>query len=225
MNRSSRAAIGGTNYALIHNAIRDAILAGELQQGERMKVLDLAKRYGVSTNPIREALQQLQAEGLIELVPNKGATVRVIDRKLAGNLFEIREALDGIIARRAARVATDKDVASLRDLDNQLKEARHSGTSKRSTRLASYFHERIGEIAGNDEAVKMRQANVNLFNLMRTLPAPENPPKRNFTELEAEHKAIIDAIARRDEDAAEAAARAHARASAARKLRRFPDPE
>ncbi|MCE0504104.1 MULTISPECIES: GntR family transcriptional regulator [unclassified Roseivivax] len=221
MSRSPAPAIGGTNYALIHNAIRDAILAGELKQGERMKVQGLAERYGVSTNPIREALQQLQAEGLIEMIPNKGARVRVIDRHQAESLFEVREALDGIIARRAARVATDEDISSLRDLEDQLRKARASGSPKRLGRMATYFHERIGEIAGNDEAVKMRRATANLFALIRSIPAPKGQESESDGDLEEEHSAILDAIAARDEDAAEAAARAHARSSAQRKLARF----
>ena len=82
----------------IYELIRNDIISGQLRANERLKVVDLAKRYGTSTNPIREALQQLQGEGLVVIAPNKGATVRTIDEHLIREIYEVNAVLDGFFA-------------------------------------------------------------------------------------------------------------------------------
>ena len=93
--------------------IRDDIVAGELLFGARITIDALATRYGVSHMPVREALRELQGEGLVVIEPNRGARVRTIDTRFVENLFEIRTALEVMMVRRAAQRATPADIAEL----------------------------------------------------------------------------------------------------------------
>src|SRR5437764_1195259 len=83
--------------------IRDDIVAGTLPLGSRITIDALALRYGVSHMPVREALRDLQGEGLVVIEPNRGARVRAIDARFVENIFEIRTALEVMMVRRAAR--------------------------------------------------------------------------------------------------------------------------
>src|SRR3954462_13317278 len=93
--------------------IRDDVVAGNLGFGERLTIDALAIRYDVSHMPVREALRELQGEGLVVVEPNRGARVRNIDANFIDNLFEIRTALEVMMVRRAARRARPSDVDEL----------------------------------------------------------------------------------------------------------------
>src|SRR5690349_17936694 len=87
-----------TNYGRVCDAIRNDIVAGRFPPGTRLKIQEIMAEYRISSNPIREALQQLQGEGLVVISPNKGATVREIDEQFLRNIYEIAEGMDGILA-------------------------------------------------------------------------------------------------------------------------------
>jgi len=95
--------------------IREAIIDGRLEPGERLKEEELARQLGISRTPIREALLMLQVEGLITAEPNRGATVRAHTSGDHEDLYILRARLGGHAARRAARLVTDADVERLRE--------------------------------------------------------------------------------------------------------------
>ena len=95
----------------IQHRIRDDILSGQLAFGVRITTADLAVRYGVSQMPIRMALRELRGEGLVTMEPNRGARVRSIDPEFIGNIFDIRNALEVLVVRRAARLRTAQHIA------------------------------------------------------------------------------------------------------------------
>jgi DNA-binding transcriptional regulator YhcF (GntR family) len=101
----------------IQHRIRDDILSGQLAFGVRITTADLAVRYGVSQMPIRMALRELRGEGLVTMEPNRGARVRSIDPEFIGNIFDIRNALEVLVVRRAARLRTTQHIAQLQSLD------------------------------------------------------------------------------------------------------------
>lgn len=199
--------IGGTSYNRIRDAIRASIFSREFAPGSRLKVLDLAKQYSVSPIPIREALQQLQGEGLVVIAPNKGATVRVIDQTLIANIFDIREAIDGMLARVSAPLATPQHIDKLHKIEDSIHEAVAANELEKAGELGRLFHEYIGHIANNMEAVTIRRAHANIFRSVKT--AMGHRKARNPAAHD-EHLAIIDALARHDPVEAEAAARRHA---------------
>src|SRR6185437_12412540 len=106
------------NSSLSHRVTADLrrdIESGALEPGAWLKTESLAARYGVSANPVREALWRLQGEGYVVANPNQGARVRVVDDDFVRNIFEIREALEPLIIRRFCERATASDIARLRE--------------------------------------------------------------------------------------------------------------
>ena len=100
----------------VANDLRRDIIAGVLAPGTWLKTEELAQRYAVSANPVREALWKLQGEGFVVANPNQGARVRVVDDDFVRNIFEIREALEPIIVRRFCERATARrDRTAARD--------------------------------------------------------------------------------------------------------------
>src|SRR2546421_13031594 len=93
--------------------IRQAILDGRLEPGSRLKEEELARELGISRTPVREALLVLQAEGLVDAVPNRGAVVRSHDANDLEDLYQLRALLEGYAARRAAANVTEQDVVEL----------------------------------------------------------------------------------------------------------------
>src|SRR4051794_29572155 len=98
----------------VANDLRRDIVAGVLVPGNWLKTEDLAARYGVSANLVREALWRLQGEGFVVANPNQGARVRLVDDDFVRNIFEIREALEPVIVRRFCARATREDIERLR---------------------------------------------------------------------------------------------------------------
>ena len=108
---------------VVFNTLRDAILKGELEPGERLMEIQLAERLGVSRTPVREAFQALEAEGLIELRMNKGAIVKPIDEKYITDHYEMRILLESEAAARAAKNGmpeADKLIEKLMDTQKRM---------------------------------------------------------------------------------------------------------
>jgi DNA-binding GntR family transcriptional regulator len=213
--------IVGTNYSRVRDAIRDRIVGGVYLPGTRLKVQELCDQFGISSNPIREALQQLQGEGLVVILPNKGATVRLIDEQMIRHIYEIGEAIDGILANRCATIATLAQVDQLRDIERRMEAAAAAGDSVGRANCNGEFHVFLGAISGNTEAVDIRRRHQNLI---RTIRQRYGYSPSRIEEIHVEHRAIIDAIARGDVSAAEQAARLHTVRSCDDMLSRYTGP-
>ncbi|MGG5822535.1 GntR family transcriptional regulator [Falsiroseomonas sp. HW251] len=190
---------GSTVYQRVHEHLRAEIIAGRLPPGMRLKIQDLATRYGLSHMPVREALQQLQGEGLVVMSPNRGATVRRMDAQFVRNLFGIREALEGYLTRQAAGALTPDDIAALRAIQAELRTAHRTRDMQSIVRLNRAFHRTIEAAAGNDEAIRLLDLHSNLIGALRTRVGYR--PGRVETVL-AEHDAMVEALAAGDAAAA-----------------------
>jgi DNA-binding GntR family transcriptional regulator len=100
----------------VRDLLEEAILGGELKPGERLRAEALAQRFGTSRTPIREALLQLEGQGLVEVEPNRGAVVRTFDRDDVLDLYEVRALLEPAAAARAARRISAGDIERLDEL-------------------------------------------------------------------------------------------------------------
>jgi DNA-binding GntR family transcriptional regulator len=218
---AEEAVIAGTSYARVRDAIRDRIVGGTYLPGTRLKINDLCEQFGISSNPIREALQQLQGEGLVVISPNRGATVRLIDEQMIRHIYEIGEALDGILANRCAAIATPPQVEQLREIQRRMEAAAAAGDAVGRADQNGEFHVLLGTISGNTEAVDIRRRHQNLI---RTIRQKYGYSPQRLGQIHAEHWAIIDAIAAHDVAAAEAAARTHAVRSLEDMLTRYVGP-
>jgi DNA-binding GntR family transcriptional regulator len=187
-------------------ALRDAILSGRLPAGTRLRQTELAGRLAISRTPIREALGRLQQEGLVEILPAAGVRVAVLNLTEAAELYDVREVLDGLAARLAARRA---DATALAGLDKSLvRMARCLQREESNQWFPAHvaFHDAIFRAAGNARLQAMSSVvrlSIRHFHplLLRTANRLEDALR--------EHRGIFEAIAARDEIAAERLARAH----------------
>src|SRR6185312_15044925 len=102
-----------TNYTRLRDLIRADIVEGRLPSGARLKIDELAKRYESSAIPVREALQQLQGEGVVVFLPNRGASVRRIDADFLRNIHEVRALTEPFLIRWFARHRTEAQLEAL----------------------------------------------------------------------------------------------------------------
>jgi DNA-binding GntR family transcriptional regulator len=196
----------GTEADEGYERLYQAILRGELQPNERLIEMDLAQLYSVGRAAIRTALARLEQDGLVEREPNRGARVRAISEEEAVETIEARAVLEGLAARYAARNVTDADIAHLRaiigEMEARLAEGDLLGISEGNTRL----HSRLLQIANNQTVARLieRLHAQHVRSQFRIILVPGRPPRSV-----AEHRAIVEAVASRDPDAAEAAMRSH----------------
>ncbi|HEY2372047.1 MAG TPA: GntR family transcriptional regulator [Gaiellaceae bacterium] len=209
------------------------VLNGELPMGARLRQAALAEEFGVSRTPVREALRKLQASGLVELRPNRGALVRGLSSREVRDAYEVRAELEGLAAELAALHVHHEHVDRLRQAQEQFRAAladavaaRDAGAepsrdvSDRWGRANDLFHQAIQEAAGNDVLA------ATLAHLHRSFPRDlTRTVLRESTMLlnenVHEHETILAAIERRDPAAARELMVAHVRRAGSLVTRRL----
>ncbi|GAA4607279.1 hypothetical protein GCM10023195_27470 [Actinoallomurus liliacearum] len=199
-------ATGETERLDVTAAIREAIARGDFAPNQRLVEADLSEQFGVSRGGVRTALFELANEGLVERIQHRGARVRAITLDEAIEISEVRMAVEGLCAAKAAEHVTDEQMAELRALDAAMRAAVADGHVLRYSELNRALHQRIVEISGQGTAAavlsRLRAQNVRHQFRLALLPGRPNVSL-------AEHHAIIEAICARAPEAAERAARAH----------------
>lgn len=137
--------------------IRQAILSGRYAPGERLKVADLSAHLGFSPMPLREALRKLEGEGLVEVEPNRGATVRRLDQKFVEDLFELSGELRIFALRRGLLKMTLDTLDTLERLAEEYEAAIAENNLSRGLRANREFHSLIVRIGGNREVERVFQ--------------------------------------------------------------------
>lgn len=201
----------------VYQQIQERVLTGRIPPGSALSVPRLAADLGVSRSPVREAVQQLIAVGLAVHVPYAGARVRALDEDLVDDVFELRESLDALAARRAtARMAP----AVVDDLDRIVEESRRVGEegadAARMAALDVRFHALLRDQAGSEP---LTLALVRLEALGHLISADMWNRPENSASAISEHEAIAAAVRRGDAEAAGALAAAHVRSVAVRRRR------
>ena len=191
-------------YAL--DALRQAILGGDLAPGQRLIEEELAAELSVTRASLRAALIELTAEGLVERVPNKGARVRVVTADEAVEITECRMALEALCAVKAAERVTDEQIAALRELGEGLKRSVADGDPLKYSAANTELHRVVRAISGQTVAVELlARLNAQLVRHQFQLAQRPGRPEQSL----GEHLAIIDAIIRRDPGTADEATRRH----------------
>ena len=190
------------------DAIRAAIADGEFVPNQRLVEADLSERFGASRTNVRTALVQLASEGLVERVQNRGARVRAVSLDEAVEITEVRMALEGLCAAKAAERLTDADRDRLRDIGDAMRAAVASGDLLGYSELNRRLHDLVLELAGQTTATaileRLRGQSVrHQFQLAMH-------PGRPSVSL-PQHLEIIEALCAGDADGAEAAMRRHIR--------------
>jgi DNA-binding GntR family transcriptional regulator len=193
----------GTSSALVDEtaaAIRKRIMSGEIPIGAQLRQAELASLLGVSRTPIREALRQLQTGGLIEVVPNRGAIVRVPAPWEVREAYEVRAELEGLACERAVRRITGDVLDDLRRANEVLRRAHPARPSRTAANAVSStvandrFHTLIHQTAGNERLARViKEINEAFPRNVSALVLQDDP--RNRDDNHAEHEQIIQALA------------------------------
>jgi DNA-binding GntR family transcriptional regulator len=186
-------------------AIRARIMSGEIPIGAQLRQADLAATLGVSRTPIREALRQLQAGGLIEVLPRRGAVVRVPAPWEVREAYEVRAELEGLACVRAVGEITSEQLDELRRTNDVLRDGPHA---RPATAANDRFHALIHEIAGNERLARtIRDINDAFPRNVSALVLQDNPRLR--ANNLAQHERIVEALAANDAEFARKEMREH----------------
>lgn len=191
---------------VIFNTIREAIIIGELKPGERLMEVQLAEKMGVSRTPVREAIRKLELEGLVEMLPRKGARVANLSEKDIMDVLEVRSTLDGLASSLSALRITDDEIKELKHILAQFITCVEKNNLQGSIRKDVEFHDVIYRSSRND---KLIQISNNLREQVQRYRVIYMKDYSSSSELVKEHTEILDAISRRDPDAAMKVARLH----------------
>jgi DNA-binding GntR family transcriptional regulator len=203
---NARQTYGVTVEQAAVDALRAAILGGDMAPGQRLVEAELADGYGVSRASVRAALIDLTAEGLVERIPHRGARVRIVSRDEAVAITECRMVLEGLCAAKAAERVTGAQREALAELGEGMRRAVEDADPMKYSALNREMHRLVREIAAQPVADGLlRRLNAQLVRHQFRLALRPGRPQVSLPE----HLAIIDAIRRRDPDAAELAARRH----------------
>ena len=203
---TSRAAIGAgaretLGYRPLHEIVRanlrDAILAGRHEPGARLAISAIARGYGVSAIPVREALRGLEAEGIVEFSPNRGAVVKKLSRDELVEIFLIRVQLEGLSLRKAIPNLTEKDFRQLDDLVAQMDAS--VGEPSAWLNANQKFHLLISKAA---RLPRLHHMLTSLWGVSRPYMGVYMARIVNPRKARAEHMALIRACKRKDAAAA-----------------------
>ena len=140
---------------VVFNTLRQAILKGELAPGERLMEIQLAERLGVSRTPIREAIRKLELEGLVLMVPRKGAEVAKISEKSLRDVLEVRRSLEELAIELACQRMSQEAVEELEKKQEEFKSAVENGSAMDIAETDEAYHDVIYKGTCNDRLVQM----------------------------------------------------------------------
>ena len=190
----------------VYEAMRGAILQGDVRPGERLTEMRISQALGVSRTPVREAIRRLTKEGLIIAPPHRGAEVAGINPKHLQDVLEVRRALEELASETVCARIRDDGIRQLRQIHTRLREAMKSGDMDSITAQDEAFHAALYRFTENDELIRL------LDNMRRQVFRFRFEYIKDRCEWDAivrEHGQIIDALAARDADKAREAMRAH----------------
>ncbi|CAH1692392.1 HTH gntR-type domain-containing protein [Hyphomicrobiales bacterium] len=189
----------------VYRQIRQGIRSGRYKPGDRLREAELATQLDVSRTPIREAINRLVSDRLVEVAPSRGVMVVQLDRQQVRELYALREALEGTAAGFAARHASAAEIEMMYELLAASKEALGPADAAAAN---TRFHQAIHESAHNRY---LGLALEQLSDSLALLPGTTfEEPGRAETAI-GEHLAILEAIAEREPERADEAARLHIR--------------
>lgn len=201
--------MGEDNYSLssrVFRTIRENILSGKYEPEEELKEKTIGEELGVSRTPVREALRQLELEGLVTIIPNKGAYVVGISKKDIRDIYEIRSRLEGLCAKWAAENITKEQLDELEEniylSDFHVKK----GNSEQVLELDNRFHEILYNSSGSRE---MRHILVDFHHYLQRVRKVTLAENKRAVNSIREHRKIVEALKLHDAKLAEKLANEH----------------
>lgn len=191
---------------VVFNTLRQAILTGELKPGERLMEIHLANKLGVSRTPIREAIRKLELEGLVTMIPRRGAEVAQITEKSMNDVLEVRRALDALCAELACERITEEETEQLRRACEAFEAAVRTRDLKKIAHADVQLHDIIVQATGNQRLVQLVN---NLSEQMYRYRFEYIKDAGQHQRLIEEHRIIYESIVKKDRETASQAARVH----------------
>ncbi len=191
---------------VVFKKLRKAILTGELKPGERLMEIHLADKLGVSRTPIREAIRKLELEGLVTMIPRRGAVVAEITEKSLKDVLEVRRALDMLSAELACERITDSDKVLLKKACTEFEEAVKGGDLRIIAQKDVALHNIIVGATGNE---RLQQLLNNLSEQMYRYRFEYIKDSSQHKNLLQEHQEIYESIVNCDKKRAAEAAKIH----------------
>ena len=189
--------------------IRENILSGKYKDGMELREIAIGEELGVSRTPVREALRQLELEGLVKIVPNKGAYVSSINAKDIKEIYKMRSMLEGLCARWATRYITDEQIDELEEviyLSEFYLKKKTEGKASQVSEMDGKFHLVLYEAANSRMLSHVLKDFHKYVQVARTMSVKSEDRAKKSIE---EHKAILEAIKEKDEEKAEKLANEH----------------
>ena len=191
---------------VVFNTLRQAILKGELEPGERLMEIQLAERLGVSRTPIREAIRKLELEGLVLMIPRKGAEVAKISARSLRDVLEVRRALEELAIGLACQRMSEEDVGNLQKAQEDFKKAIAEGDAMKIAETDEHYHDVIYEGTQNAKLIQMLN-NLREQMYRYRLEYIKDEDKRKILVLE--HEKILKTVRERKVAEAKEAVREH----------------
>ena len=191
---------------VVFNTLRQAILKGELAPGERLMEIQLAEKLGVSRTPIREAIRKLELEGLVLMIPRKGAEVAKISEKSLKDVLEVRRSLEELAIELACQRMTDSDLMEMERAGKAFKDAVDHGNAMEIAETDEAYHDVIYNCTRNMRLVQILN-NLREQMYRFRLEYIKDEDKRQI--LLIEHEKILRALRNRHVAEAKAAVRVH----------------
>jgi DNA-binding GntR family transcriptional regulator len=194
-------AIGSkTKNVAVYDKLRQSIIKGKLKPGQKVVMAELAKAFGLSETPVREAIRRLESEGYIDFTPHMGAIVTKIDEGELVEIYLIRIALEALATRLAIPHITDKDIEFLNKKNHEMEIAIQQNKYEILAGINKLFHLRIYKAAPFPRLYKMI---CDLWDTFERWPSVFSyVPERAIAAVE-EHKKIMQALRARDMDQAD----------------------
>ena len=184
---------------VVFNTLRQAILRGELKPGERLMEIQLANKLGVSRTPIREALRKLELEGLVNMVPRKGAEVADITEKSLRDVLEVRKALEELSVQLACEKITEEEIEELKRVAERFKDTLNDQDVTKIAEADVAFHDVIYTATDNQKLCLLLN---NLREQMYRYRVEYLKKEEAYPQLIAEHEELIDNISKRNKEEA-----------------------
>ncbi|MCD9022461.1 GntR family transcriptional regulator [Cohnella silvisoli] len=185
--------------------IKQQILDGQLNPGDRIVETKVAKELGISQTPVREAIRQLSGEGIITIVPNRGPMVRTFDMKDIFEVYSLRSMLEGLAIRLAVQHATDEDIEELVQFLADMKRKCADDTVDSLLQESSYIHQSIIRLSQHSRLSASYNSITFHISLAGRILGRVSTKQKEVDQ----HAELIDALVRRDPDHAEKVMRKH----------------
>ena len=191
---------------VVFNTLRQAILTGELKPGERLMEIHLANKLGVSRTPIREAIRKLELEGLVNMIPRRGAEVAEITEKSLKDVLEVRRTLDALSVELACDRISDEELDTLRMACLKFEEATKTKDARIIAKADVALHDIIVKATGNQRLIQLLN---NLSEQMYRYRFEYIKDESGHATLIEEHRIIYESLVNKDKETASEAAKTH----------------